>query len=588
MKALEQPTNSDSTFIIQDNEKSIISHNVQNRAKNRILEHVKNGTDVILVTSAKNDTDPVSLESYFSDSSDEIRTICLNSHSFVSNEDQEIDLSMISAVVYESIHLDTHFAIIVDNADQIPIQAINELIKLALGINSSKNNVNFIFSGGPGLLGTIERVSDITRLSLAHCSVDVITEEDIQEFIDIKQRDFDNDVKLHCNKFALKKISSLANGSLYNASVILEWIRLYSQHTNKFKITVGFLDSLQSSLENTNLLSNYPPHSYQFNTEYSPTDSQNIEFLKPDELIEHSTQEIPDTNTVYIDRDTKELEDNIQAPTIFEQVLDKSDSNENSEPLDNQDSKIEELEVVEELVAVDVDPKKEYTDESNIEAEYNDTYHIDALDQINDPLSPVDEDLQIRVPPTYEPEKNTSPNKPKSNRLFISLLFLSTIIAAAYFAWKTDLINSHYISSILTSKHIESSSTSNGITQYGETTALTLAPIDNTSVNNITVPIESDITALIEFAHLQIENKKLTTPEGDNAFETFQSVLEIEPNNREALSGIEKIKNRYTAWAKLDIKDNNIKRAKYFLSRAIEVNSEDKEVKSLLSSLETL
>ncbi len=304
VKALEQHASTDASFIIHDSEKSIINESTQKRTKNRVIEQVKNGTDVILVTSAKHSTDPITLESLFVDINDEVRTICLNSHSFEASPDgQPDDLSMISAVVYESIHLDSHFAIIVDNADQIPIPTLNELIKLALGINTSKNNVNFVFSGGPGLLGVIEQISDITRLSLVHCSMDVITEEDIQEFIDLKQNHFDDSVRLHCNKYALKKISNLANGSLQNASVLLEWVRLYALHINKFKITVSMLDELFSIIKDTHLLSNYPPQDYQFTSDsisFTPDDSQNIEFVKPEKLLDESPLEIPEINTIYI------------------------------------------------------------------------------------------------------------------------------------------------------------------------------------------------------------------------------------------------------------------------------------------------
>ncbi len=93
---------------------------------------------------------------------------------------------------------------------------------------------------------------------------------------------------------------------------------------------------------------------------------------------------------------------------------------------------------------------------------------------------------------------------------------------------------------------------------------------------------------LINLAHQQIEDKKLTTPAGDNAYETFRSILVIEPRNKAALAGIEKIINRYTAWAKLDIKDNNIKRARYFLTLAIEINPDDRELKELLLSLDSI
>ena len=98
------------------------------------------------------------------------------------------------------------------------LKILNELIKLALGINSSKNNVSFIFSGGPSLLATIEQISNIRRLSLVHCSLDGLTPEDIDYYINEKQSSIDDSAKLSFNKFALKKIAAQSNGSLFNAS----------------------------------------------------------------------------------------------------------------------------------------------------------------------------------------------------------------------------------------------------------------------------------------------------------------------------------------------------------------------------------
>ena len=137
------------SFVLQGDE-SLATINSQNRTKQKLLEHIYSGTDVILITSSQLEAKSLFLRQCFNDNSDQIRTIFLNNDSFA-NDDVDTNrsthyLSMISAVIYESIHLDTHFAIVVNGADQLPIQILNELIKLALAINSSKNNVNSFLS----------------------------------------------------------------------------------------------------------------------------------------------------------------------------------------------------------------------------------------------------------------------------------------------------------------------------------------------------------------------------------------------------------------------------------------------------------
>ena len=600
MNPLEQNINTGSSFIIDESERQLLSDGTEFRTKRRILEHVRNGTDVILVTSAKHASGPISLESYFSDSSDEIRTISFNSNSFVEPSDggAAIDLSMISAVVYESIHLDSHFAIIVDNADQFPLQALNELITLALGINTSKNNVNFIFSGGPNLLSIIDQISDIRKLSLAHCSLDELTEDDIKEFIDLKQTDVDSPNKLSFNKYALKKICNLANGSLHNASMLLEWIRLYSDDVSKNKVTVGLIDELTHKVDSTRMLSSYPPHGFYFakdNKSQSGSahneedydnhqnihDKENIEFKKQTESFELPEISDPDTvndddhagsKTVYVESQNHS-EQKITA-NIYEKVMEDPDNELN----DNQTN----------IIDVQHGPVEEHIVLS--ESNYEDTYHLEALKHINDPLPYAPEDLPLSsgaaMSPSLAPERAREKRHNKSIAYF---LFMVAIICSGYLVWSNQLVNEFNIRSLIPSSfNLKDRNTLNQnndeiipkATTPDEATETT--PESKESLDNDTLEIDS----LIELANTQIEDKKLTTPEGDNAFETFKLILEIEPRNRQALAGIEKIKNRYQTWAKLDINDGKIKRAKYFLSRAIEIAPDDREAKQLLSSLE--
>ncbi len=582
MKALEQNNSTEASFIIHDNEKTTTAQSLEGRTKDRILEHVKNGTDVILVTSAKHATQPVSLERYFSDSAEEIRTICLNSNSFDSQSSEHpIDLSMISAIVYESIHLDTHFAIIVDNADQFPIEPLNELVKLALGINTSKNNVNFIFSGGPNLLGVIEQISDIRRLSLVHCSLDVITEEDIQEFIDIKQNHISDSSKLQFNKYALRKICTLANGSLHNTSVILEWVRQYALHTDKLKITVGFLDELIHLLKSTNLLSNYPPQDYQFSSDIKSdgqTDKENVEFVSHETSLNKPQPTAAESKTIYIETIDNKNAGVTPASNVYEKVMINTTQSDVETNSSNQKDYEKQIETAEVSFTV-----------SNDDLEYTDTYQIEALKHINDPFPYADEDLPLSTTKApMQPANDTTNHRPDKKSL-VYVVILALIVLAGYFAWSNQLINHAYIKSLIPDKI--------NLGDLNPVTKKAPSEFENDILEkskniypkeNITIGQESSntIDELVKLAHQQIADKKLTTPPEDNAFDTFKLILEFQPNNKAALAGIDKIKTRYQTWAQLDINEGKIKRAKYFLSRAIEISPNDKEVKQLLSSLD--
>lgn len=554
MNLSETNISNEISFILENDENVAVSSS-HSRGKQKLLEHIYSGTDVILITSSKQKTGALFLQQCFDDHSEQIRTIFLNSASFPQGElesnSPSHDLSMISAVVYESIHLDTHFAIVMDDADQLPLPILNELIKLALAINTSKNNVNFIFAGQPGLLGIIQQVSDITRLGLAHCSLDEITEDDIQVYIEDKQSESIESKKLKFNKYALKRISSHANGNLHKASALLEWCRIYAIHTSNFKITAGFIDEILTNPECNQLLSSYPTTDFSFaaSTKSISKDNdrdENVEFSKQNITQATSDSITKVSKTVYIDETslTTNKKDNVAHKNVYEKVMSTATND-----------------VVSINGSADIGVSLNDADntESSPEVTYKDTHYIDALKDINNPLSPTyaDEDILPKTP--IQTEKNSTPN---SAYLWV-LLALSAIISSYYF-FTTKSANEPV-------KTISSP----------PSTVNTPIPQKDATVDTT----KQKITALIKLAESQISQKKLSTPPSDNAMETYRLILELDHNNEQALSGIKLIKERYRTWAKLDIKDGNSKRAIYFLQRAIDI-SPDEEALNLLADLE--
>lgn len=57
------------------------------------------------------------------------------------------------------------------------------------------------------------------------------------------------------------------------------------------------------------------------------------------------------------------------------------------------------------------------------------------------------------------------------------------------------------------------------------------------------------LARLLATAEDQYRSLKLTTPRGDNAYETYQSMLRVDPANAEAQAGLKAITARYLAWA---------------------------------------
>ncbi|MDW3096009.1 MAG: hypothetical protein R8G33_10080 [Gammaproteobacteria bacterium] len=573
------------TFVLNDND-GTSTGSISPRSKQLLLEHIYSGVDVILVTSSQRDKESLFIQQCFSDNSDQIRTILLNSDSFPQDASGQSnathELSMISAVVYESIHLDTHFAIVVSDADQLPLEILNELIKFAIGINSSKNNVNFIFSGGPDLLGLIQKISDITRLGLVHCSLDEITEDDIQAYIDEKQAESVESKKLKFNKYALKKITTYANGSLYKASILLEWCREYAIHTGNFKVTVGSIDEILKDDKCNQLLTSYPSANFEFGASETINEiindrSENIEFSEQPQQ-QKSVAKNKTAKTVYID-ESSPVETNVEPKqkNVYEKVMASTNSEVDAED-DN---------IVIEISSADSELNEINKDSvTEDESSYKDNYHLEAIKNINTPLSPSYDDADPYSQyesSNIEPVQLTTATSNASNSAFLWTFLILAILLGTYYLFSSKVITYDEIRAHIENIIYPNDSSNDAQTTPHEKTNIPIegvsASIDSNYIN------QNRVFELLQIAESQISQKKLSTPPSDNALETYKLILEISPNNNQALKGIQLIKKRYQTWAKLDIKDGNSRRAKYFLQRAIEI-SPDQEAINLLADLQ--
>jgi hypothetical protein len=84
-------------------------------------------------------------------------------------------------------------------------------------------------------------------------------------------------------------------------------------------------------------------------------------------------------------------------------------------------------------------------------------------------------------------------------------------------------------------------------------------PADSTKVK---------IQQLLFSADTAMEQNRLTTPADDNAFDRYKQVLNLDPSNKLAIDGINRIVERYLAWALDHAERSNLKRARYFVSLA--------------------
>lgn len=91
---------------------------------------------------------------------------------------------------------------------------------------------------------------------------------------------------------------------------------------------------------------------------------------------------------------------------------------------------------------------------------------------------------------------------------------------------------------------------------------------------------------LLGKADRQIANNRLTTPIGDNAYETIQEALRITPGHPGALQRLETIVNRYKGWAKQSIAKGQWKKAENLILRVKKKFPEDPELNALMVKVE--
>ncbi|MGH8580574.1 MAG: tetratricopeptide repeat protein, partial [Gammaproteobacteria bacterium] len=83
------------------------------------------------------------------------------------------------------------------------------------------------------------------------------------------------------------------------------------------------------------------------------------------------------------------------------------------------------------------------------------------------------------------------------------------------------------------------------------------------------------VAALLARAERQMATKRLTTPVGDAAFESYEQVLKLIPRHEGALEGIARIKDEYKLWAEADKRRGNWKKAEASLEKALAIDPQD-------------
>ena len=93
---------------------------------------------------------------------------------------------------------------------------------------------------------------------------------------------------------------------------------------------------------------------------------------------------------------------------------------------------------------------------------------------------------------------------------------------------------------------------------------------------------EEYIALLFDQAQQHISAKRLTSPQGRNAFEAYQDILRRNPDHQGALDGIASLKEKYVRWAEAEQKKADWDAAKRYYERALLVAPNDSVILAAL------
>ena len=224
-------------------------------------------------------------------------------------------------------------------------------------------------------------------------------------------------------------------------------------------------------------------------------------------------------------------------------------------------------------------------DSANVDTidEYQDTYHLTAIEEINKPYQIDNDEIDDK---NSTLQKLVKPkNRPKHSPMLSVLLILLGLVCIYYF-WIIYSSTSFDISSKFKAFTTLVPYELNLMEEPEVIESKNMVSIEDHLISTAEKQNQQTIQSLLNLANTQIIDKKLSTPPSDNALNTYQMILQFDPHHEEALQGIQLIQNKYKSWAKLDIEQGKINRAKYFLQRAIDISPEDKESHRLLASLD--
>ena len=628
---------------------------VVERVCDEILSLVQNNSSVILLTGDKGRGKSSLLRKIGKKIAPNQRLIFFNGIDFLTEANQTInnkktnsyalqnknaqEFNLVKDFIYESLNLDENILILVDSADFLPADVLDDLIKITSQVTSKNNTVNLILAGLPKLKYQLDDDEKDYKQKLIHFSLDELNDQDIQEIASTKS--YFNKPRKEAYKFnknAINEIAKYIDGRQQLLDVILEWCSTLANEDNINTITK---DIVSRAIESAEEVSN--DTSTGIENAYPPSDKVEIDTLDEKQEIPLLKEEISSNDSSALDVDSEypqalqkdslvvnealeiatnefhEIENEIM-PTKWVPAAKKVSSSNKPfialasviivlviglgylisyrlQPDAHNNNEVENL-----SAAIENDISK---NQPEIASE-NEVIHLQDNDEVMlvkklehtdvDTLSEIDDASEDSFVINNQPETivQEEGNEIEGVHQIESSKFVSAERTENTDSELSDLEPQTMQTDSIETAQIDQTKVVNREPQISELErAVETDAQQEADVQQSITPItkqdgisKDEINILLAKAEQQLAIKHLTTPYEDSAYKSYQTILKSEPDHQAANLGIQRIHTTYTNWANYYLRNNEIERSQHFFRKALEVNPNDQVSKRMLQNID--
>ncbi len=524
----------------------------------KVIAALKRNEKLILITGNTSKGKTALLHTVCKDISSAHRIISLAGKDIPERNDDYHELNAISDFILESTALNDKLVVTLDDAHLFPVPFLSKLI--ASNKRNSNNNygLQFLLTGRQNFKDQLIAIDTVHTDDLVHCTMDTLTEKDVLTYAKNKTYKITSNIKnLEFNSGSLQKLAEFIQSDKEVLDVTLEWCAALVKKDQLDDISPETIsracEFAQQFAKDRNLpLANaYPPSHevYKF-----------INDLKSEETLtqKHENQSI-NLETENISFDNEKISTKI--PTIKPSEEFSRDNDQSQvKNIDAADSNNENSLIINWTPAA---IKKRHSSKKSFPTVFS-VISILLIGFIVFIANRIDTDLNIESANTDQVAKESSdqnvvsensvhekPNSSKKTQEIVK----STVIGNQKGEIKKPFVAPLIIGEL--SSPEPSASTTEQIKKQ--------------------ITDEAEIDNLLILAEKQLNNKQLTTPVGENALETYQKILTKDPGNKLAINGVKKVHDTYMNWAVFYNKQGDLEKAERFYRKALEIDPDNDE-----------